>query len=110
MSNLQHGFYSKNELINPDSVMMHNALVKQELQARQQDIIDVIDGKIVKVGVTDLVVYLIDCALPHHEALLPESHLSEIKEYHQSRAFKVLRRSTEHKSIHELIDTVKAFS
>lgn len=109
MSNLKHGFYSKNENINPDSIMMRNTVVKQLLRDRQQDIIDIACGKIVKPGVYDLASYLIDCALPHNEELLPKSHIDLIKELYHSRSFKVLREHNKHKSLNELLDFAKSF-
>ena len=109
MSNLKHGFYSKNESINPDSVLMNNAQMKQLLVACHQDIIDVVGGTIVKPGVCDLVVYLIDCAMPHHEHLLPKTHISEIREYYHSRTFTSLRNYSKDKTLQDFLETVRQF-
>jgi hypothetical protein len=109
MSNLKHGFYSKDVNINPDCLMMKNVAVKQALLRFKSEIISVVNGKIVKPGVTDLVVYLIDCALPHREELLPEEHLKEINDYYCSRVFAVLSRDNSEKSLQALIRNVESF-
>lgn len=109
MSNLKHGFYSKNPHVNPDSVMLKNIQYKSYLANYQKDIADVVNGKIVSVGVTDLVVRLIDIALPYHEEFLPKSSLSQAWEYYRSSAFSAINRSIRDKSTESLIKTVQKF-
>lgn len=109
MSNLKHGFYSRNPHINPDNVMLKNAKYKNYLANYQQDIANVVNGNIVAVGVTDLVVRLIDIALPYHEELIPKSSRSKAWDYYRSRAFSAINRSIRDKSTEALIKTVQEF-
>jgi len=109
MSNLKHGFYSKNPSINPDSVMLNNALIKKRILNHQKDIRDVVSGKIVGVGITDLVVRLIDYALPHHEELMPKSELDNVWTYYRSDVFAVIRNSIEERSLESLIAATQMY-
>jgi methylaspartate ammonia-lyase len=109
MSNLQHGFYSTNTAVNPDCTMIQNIEIKKALLNHQKDIRDVVNGKIVGVGVTDLVVYLIDCALPHAEHLLEKKSLDTIYDYYHSQAFSSIKRSIEGKTLSELICRVSSY-
>lgn len=110
MSNLQHGFYSKNPQINPDSIMIQNSIIKKKILMHHFDIIEVVEGKIVKPGVTDLVVRLIDCAYPDCLHLLPKSHTDEIGQYYNSNAFSTLKKCNEKKSTLELVRTYDNFN
>ena len=107
--NFKHGFYSNNPSLNPDMVMISNAKVKLLLQQHAADIRDVAEGKIVKPGVTDLVVRLLDCALPNHPELLPASHIELIEIYYQGAAFNSLQRHIKDKTLEDLINTVESF-
>lgn len=109
MSNLKHGFYSKFVHLNPDNILMRDIPIKRALSRFEPEIISVVKGEVVKAGVTDLVVYLIDCALPNRADLLPQAYLKEICDYHNSRAFEVLSRGNRDKSLDELIRTVEYF-
>lgn len=110
MSNLQHGFYSKNPQINPDSIMIQNSIIKKKILMHHFDIIDVVEGKIVKPGVTDLVVRLIESAYPDNLHLLPQGHAKEIHDYYESSAFHVLQKCNKNKSTLELVRTYESFN
>ncbi|MBE8232319.1 MAG: hypothetical protein HAW67_01190 [Endozoicomonadaceae bacterium] len=109
MSNLKHGYYSTNTGINPDCVLLANANVKKLLMAHAKDIRDVVNQVIVGVGVTDLVVRLVDCAIPHGEHLLEKDLLPEIYEFYQSRRFSSLKRYAQKKTIAQLVAIVDSF-
>jgi hypothetical protein len=106
MSNFKHGFYGKNESLNPDSILIKNAHIKQELNCRKKDIVDVVSGNLVKPGITDLVVYLLDCALPHQAHLLPQEHIDEIWDYYYSSTFHAIAKYNGKKTLQELIDAL----
>ena len=110
MSNLQHGLYSENPQINPDSIMIQNSIIKKKILMHHFDIIDVVEGKIVKPGVTDLVCRLIESAYPDNLHLLPKGHSEEIESYYNSPAFKVIKRCNSHKSTLELVRTYEDFN
>jgi hypothetical protein len=109
MSNFKHGFYSTNVNVNPDCLLIKNIAIKQALLQFEPEMISVVKGEIVTPGVTDLVVYLIDCALPDRGDLLPQVYLNEINDYFRSKAFTVLSRINREKSLDELIKTVEYF-
>lgn len=108
--NFKHGHYSKNPSLNPDSVLMSNIEVKRALMEFECDIKDVLDGKVVKAGIFDLVCRLIDCVMPHSEHLLPKTHLDAAYEFYRTRSFEVVTKSNKNKSLKELIAVVKFFA
>jgi hypothetical protein len=57
----------------------------------------------VGVGITDLVVYLIDCAMPHQEHFLPKEVQDTVYDYYRSPAFGAILKSIKGKSLDELI-------
>ncbi len=107
--NLKHGFYSTNTSINPDSVMLSNIEIKKLLISFERDIVDVAKGNIVRTGITDLAVRLIDCALPHSKHLLPKKDREAVIAYYQSRTFEVLRNSIKDKTTTALVESVNQF-
>lgn len=107
--NLQHGFYSTNTSINPDCVMVSNIEIKNAVLNHGKDIRDVLDGKMVSVGVTDLVCYLLDCVLPHAGHLIEPDYQLKATEYHGTRAFQAIRRYSGEKTLKELQATVSSF-
>ncbi len=74
------------------------------------DIINVVEGKIVEPGVTDLVARLIESAYPDNLHLLPKGHLEQIDSYYNSPAFAVLKRCNKNKSTLELVRTYEHFN
>jgi len=110
MSNLQHGFYSANAGINPDSIMINNANIKRLLLEHAVDIKNVVDEKMVRPGITDLVVHLIACIMPDNEELSPNGYEEKVVEYFNSRTFKCIFKSIEGKPLSSLKRTVDYFS
>lgn len=107
--NLKHGFDSKNVHINPDCILISNIEVKSAISRYMDDIKQVVEGKIVRPGITDLVVYLIDCALPNAPELFDEKIRSLVWEYYETGVFKILSRSNSNKQLQKLIDSAEWF-
>ena len=109
MSNLKHGFYSTNESINPDSVMVSNIEVKKLLKEYEAEIKQALDEEMLKPGVLDLVVYLIDCVLPHSEHLLPKGYEQKANEFYRSKRFAVINRVIDGVELKQLLTAVQFF-
>ena len=104
MSNLKHGHYSTNVGINPDSVMVTNISIKNLLLGHQNDINDVIHHVIVRPGVVDLVVRLLDYALPQHDHLIDERWRVRAIEYYHSNVFQRLNSEMKDHSLERLVE------
>lgn len=107
--NLKHGFDSRNVHINPDCIQISNIEVKNAICRYMDDIRKVVEGKVVQPGITDLVVYLIDCALPNAPHLFDEKLRPLVWEYYETVAFKILSRSNSDKQLQKLINTAEWF-
>ena len=110
--NIKHGFYSKNTSINPDCIMLgcNSIEVKHALNTYSKLIEKVVKFEVVTAGSSDLVVRLIDCAMPNNDHLLPKEVQAECWEYYRSRTFEVLNRIGKEKTLNELIAQYEQFS
>lgn len=81
--NFKHGFDSKNRTLNPDCIQIDNIEVKRLLRGYEGQIKQFLEGK--DQGEDEKIIrYLIDCALPHSEHLLPKSHLEKAWDFYNS--------------------------
>jgi len=106
--NFIHGHDSCNTDLNPDAIMHRNKPIKDLILNHAVDIKFVLDQRIVGMGVTDLVCYLLDCALPHHEHLLPKGYQEKAYEYYYHGAFKSIRRYCKDKTLEDLLRVYNA--
>lgn len=107
--NFIYGFDSKNIHINPDCILISNVEVKNAISRYMLDIRKVVESELVKPGITDLVVYLIDCALPSAPHLFDEKIRPLVLAYYQTDAFKILSRFNSRKQLQQLIDSAEWF-
>ncbi len=91
MSNFKHGFYSKSTSLNPDSILLNNSEIKQMIRGNTGCIKAFLEAR----GLPDeipLIHYLISCALPHNEHLLPKTHIEKAWNYYYSAEFQAMEK------------------